>query len=73
MVFPENKMMIGNNSSFEGTKYRCSCIVIVFAFKCIYGLGFAAFYVAIVHVLCIGIALTAYIKGEQRIACGACP
>lgn len=31
-----------------------------FAFKRVYGFVFAAFYVAILHVLCIVVALTAY-------------
>lgn len=53
--------MVGNNSSFEGMKYRCLALLLVFALKCVYGFGFAAFYVAIVHVLCIVVALTAYI------------
>lgn len=48
-------------------------LLLVCAFERVPGFALAAFYVAIVHVLCVAVALTAYMVFLLYIACDACP
>lgn len=48
-------------------------LLLVCAFKRVPGFVLAAFYVVVVHVLCVAVALTAYVVVSLYIACGACP
>lgn len=48
-------------------------LLLLCAFKRVPGFVLAAFYVAVVHVLCVAVALTPYMVFSLYIACGACP
>lgn len=71
-MLPKNKTMIRKTVRWRKGNTGVLALLLVCAFKRVPGFVFAAVYVAIVHVLCVAVALTAYMVFLLYIACGAC-
>lgn len=72
-MLPKNKIMTRKTVYLRKGNSGVLALLLVCAFKGISGFVLAAFYVAIVHALCVAVALTAYMVFSLYIACGACP